>query len=695
MSRHNSRRLTALNLLTILLLLCSLPLPASVAARAPASAVPLPVGGESSLPAANGPSAALALEAHALEPPALPVALELSLAAPILHPDESTELALAVTSESAEPLEELWLTLKLPPGVTATPDANGRQALPTLTSGARQVVTFTLTADRVRAPQADTVDTVNATVGAHRFGSRTVAQPLGLSSGSPGDSDAGDPNRPQTAVMGETGALLEDDTGNLALLVATAAVTPTTTFTYTALYRWDRPDPPPSPRLDVTSDLTESLTVTQTDLLTDSAALPYRLYLPAVTRDGAVDGSSQVEQVEDVSSQVEIAARPDPSWQALRAHAREDNGVYFVHLWQLDATHEEQAVHNFAEPVALTLRLNRLRKQGIDPSLLTLWTRPGPGVRWQPVPTHFDPEHKTLTAWLSHFSQFGLGAGLTPSGDLLPNVKAFTVDQLNGGASVQIAVDAPQGLGGLRPAIGFSYSSIALDDLRRAAGDHEMLAQASSVGIGWHLDGVSYIARTDNQLDDDTPDTSKEFALVLNGTRVGIQFQDGKWRTNPEIFAQITWDSSRSGDAHDFGGWTVVLPDGVRYQFGASGSFPSAFDPASATATSLERTNGGLTYRTAKRWYLRKVTDPLGQHHGVSLPGRDGMGVGLRRGQLGASVKNIGTPAPSIRARSCGAATPARVSPPSCACFSPTAPVGKTTRCAGGPPATAFRPSSV
>ena len=121
MSRHNSRRLTALNLLTILLLLCSLPLPASVAARAPASAVPLPVDGESSLPAANVPSAALALEAHALEPPALPVALELSLAAPILHPDESTELAVAVTSESAEPLEELWLTLKLPPGVTATP----------------------------------------------------------------------------------------------------------------------------------------------------------------------------------------------------------------------------------------------------------------------------------------------------------------------------------------------------------------------------------------------------------------------------------------------------------------------------------------------------------------------------------------------------------------------------------------------
>ena len=26
----------------------------------------------------------------------------------------------------------------------------------------------------------------------------------------------------------------------------------------------------------------------------------------------------------------------------------------------------------------------------------------------------------------------------------------------------------------------------------------------------------------------------------------------------------------------------------------------------------MERTNGGLTYRMAKRWYLRKVTDPLG-----------------------------------------------------------------------------------
>jgi RHS repeat-associated protein len=169
-----------------------------------------------------------------------------------------------------------------------------------------------------------------------------------------------------------------------------------------------------------------------------------------------------------------------------------------------------------------------------------------------------------------------------------------------------------------------------MDDLFREAGDFEIEGQAGSAGIGWHLGGVSYIARTDNRYDNNNPDTEKKFALVLNGTRVGISFQDGLWRTNPEIFAKIIWPGANSHtgnqqyQAHDYSPWTIWTADGTRYEFGDAGTFPNAFSSTNPTATSLERTFGNQTFRVTKRWYLRKVTDPLGNSMEYSYQGEQG-----------------------------------------------------------------------
>lgn len=287
-------------------------------------------------------------------------------------------------------------------------------------------------------------------------------------------------------------------------------------------------------------------------------------------------------------------------------------------------------LHLLDSEVFVQVSVKKLVKAGIDPVSLSLWTREGAEGRWTPVPTVYDAEQQRLQAWLPHFSQFGLGAGLQQSGDMLPSVKAFTVDQLNGGASVSIPLETPKGVGGLSPSLSLSHSSIVMDDLFREAGDFEIEGQAGSAGIGWHLGGVSYIARTDNRYDNNNPDTEKKFALVLNGTRVGISFQDGLWRTNPEIFAKISWAGANSHtgnqqyQAHDYSPWTIWTADGTRYEFGDAGTFPNAFSSTNPTATSLERTFGNQTFRVTKRWYLRKVTDPLGNSMEYGYQGEQG-----------------------------------------------------------------------
>ena len=253
--------------------------------------------------------------------------------------------------------------------------------------------------------------------------------------------------------------------------------------------------------------------------------------------------------------------------------------------------------------------LERGRRQPAAPA--DVEQREETGEPWTPLQARYDDDAHVLRAWLPHFSQFGLGEGLTPSGDQLPNVEAFTADILSGGASASVPFETPAGLGGLKPNLGLSYSSVTMDDLYLAGGDNAMTAQAGAGGFGWNLGGLSYIVRTDGKGDDDTLDGDKTFALVLNGERMAVTFVDAHWHTNPEIFAQISWAGRVLSETRDYAGWTVTTVDGVRYDFGDAFAY-AGFRQDSATAYALANTNGNETFRQGRRWYLRQVTDPHG-----------------------------------------------------------------------------------
>jgi hypothetical protein len=155
----------------------------------------------------------------------------------------------------------------------------------------------------------------------------------------------------------------------------------------------------------------------------------------------------------------------------------------------------------------------------------------------------------------------------------LPSVVGFTTDRLTGGVSLQYPIETPAGVGGLKPNLSFAYSSLSADDLF-LDGARDYLAQTSGVGMGWSVAGsANFTVRTDNKLDNNTADILKTFSLVLNGMRVSIRFEENEWRTDPETFYKVVWASATSGGADDWSGWTLVAPDGTKYEFGDDNAY--------------------------------------------------------------------------------------------------------------------------
>ncbi|MEZ4736337.1 MAG: RHS repeat-associated core domain-containing protein [Caldilineaceae bacterium] len=586
-------------------------------------------------------------------PKSLAIALQLAVDAPVLMPETTTTVTVTLQAEAALATDKGSITLTLPKAVISTTGEKNKitWALPALAAGESWQQRVQLQIDKPNQALKRGVDEVIATVDAPSYQPIATSTLLAFAPTLPTSEDTQD----------ETGALIGSSDGDILLLAQPTAAESGVLFRYTELYNWETdgstsaPTATSSPTATLPAPAAEStaafplplsavLTITPTDLpvletvtdtVTDTvsstetepvtttlALTPTtagQVYLPVVadgTAETATPAQSEARRTNETPMAQPAAIPTD------KPTVRTDHNVDAYRLWQLDATQGGDQVEALGGEVLVQVSIKKLVKAGVDPASLALWTREGEEGRWTPVPTVYDAKHARLQAWLPHFSQFGLGAGLQQSGDMLPSVKAFTVDQLNGGAVVNIGLETPKGLGGMSPNLSLSYSSITLDDLYREAGSTEIEAQAGAAGIGWHLGGVSYIARVDTKYDDDNPDTEKKFALVLNGAqgaaRVGIAWQDGRWRANPELFAKIEWDSSSSGTgnpqykAYDFGGWTVWTGDGTKYEFGDTGPFSTAFSSSSATGFGLENTYGGQTFRLAKRWYLRKVTDTVG-----------------------------------------------------------------------------------
>ncbi|MBV7329118.1 hypothetical protein KFU94_12855 [Chloroflexi bacterium TSY] len=283
--------------------------------------------------------------------------------------------------------------------------------------------------------------------------------------------------------------------------------------------------------------------------------------------------------------------------------------IRFYHTWQLDAWQQgagEKEVSEFADSMRLVVDASWLRQYGIEPEELQLYTRESERDEWQVVPSRYVAERQLLVTQVDHFSLFGLGDGLTTN-EVLPSLKGVATDRFTGGASINVGIETPTGLGGLSPNLSLSYSSVGIDDLTYHANGQRYLSQVSSVGMGWNLGGVSYIT---------TIKRGVTYALVLNGSSVTIRNYGGQWQTDPALFAKVerfgsASSSTNTGNANDYFTWKVTMPDGTAYEFGDANSFnPNYTEYGSSSPTATRMTHRDK--RFAVQWYLRKVSDPLG-----------------------------------------------------------------------------------
>jgi RHS repeat-associated protein len=492
-------------------------------------------------------------------------------------PGDSLRVALTVDWWTPAPDSQAALALELPPALSTQAGESGvvQQVLPALGYGESFTAVFDLVVAPDASNQAAALHGVLVCPGCAEIRATRVVGIVGATD-ERGDGVATSEAARATVQVGRQGGVLQSPDRGVRLVVPPDLIRGNASFHYEQLYDWRQAAAPRPTQPTASAPLSPTAQV----------------WLPLVAGAG-VAGEPPVG--DDRSTTAADAAGEDV--EGALDLAVEDNGVWLFSLWQFEAELEAAPLETFTTPVTLLVDLSGWEDAGIAPAMLNLWTRESPEQPWTLAPSRLEDD--LLSAELPHFSQFALGAKLSTSGDRPPSMQIFSVDQLNGSASAVYPLDTPAGLGGLRPNLAFAYSSSSQDDLVQEAGDWQIVTQASSVGAGWRLDGVSYIARSGAE---------NKFSLVLNGQSATILKQDGVWRTSPALFARLEW--AGDGTSSGYGQWVVTTTDGVRYEFGDAGAMPSSFLPESATALMLEQTAAtNSTYRQAKRWYLRRVVD--------------------------------------------------------------------------------------
>ncbi|MCB0045424.1 MAG: hypothetical protein KDD92_08345, partial [Caldilineaceae bacterium] len=516
---------------------------------------------------------------------AMPVSADLSISTrkAVLTPNSATQLTIEVTSAGAEPVTGLMLDVTLPQNLLTTA---GNQAtswtLPILEPGQTEQIRVIVKAtnDRSLLPAAARLE---ATL---RYGvEQTVINQrefyLGIV-----ERRGGRPDPAPVTTQTDNGTALENEYEDVGIIIPSAAAAVGATFAYTPVYDWQ-----------------------------DPAA-------EATDAGGEITAASAENQV-----------------------GRFVDGVHLFKEWRLYANQENESLQQLTSEIVLDVDVTSLLAQGVSPVALRIWTRQAEGDEWRMVPSVYDPVEEHVRAKVDHLTDFSLGEGLISSGEVLPSVKAFTSGELTGAAQASIPIGAPAGPGGLGPNLALSYSNLGIDGQRNRYGAwntkyfepqhnegnrYVKREQESPVGTGWSLSGVGYIANASGNYT--SPDQEKRFTLALNGQSVtitcaerngNVNGQCVRWGTAPELFAKIEWSGASSvGEdnqrrADDFAMWTITTGDGTVYEFGDSTNFnvdeTSSTVQQSAVSTLLYNSyDGDDSRRAANRWYLRRVTDALG-----------------------------------------------------------------------------------
>ncbi|HEU4323529.1 MAG TPA: RHS repeat-associated core domain-containing protein [Roseiflexaceae bacterium] len=279
----------------------------------------------------------------------------------------------------------------------------------------------------------------------------------------------------------------------------------------------------------------------------------------------------------------------------------------------LNATDSQgQNVHRFDQPLTISMRYTpeQLQAAGLTEGALAIFWFDTAAQRWVRLPSQVNPETRTVTALVDHFTPFALSDGSSPSAAYIPNLQGFQTSLLTGAASYSYPIELPAGPGGLKPSLALSYSSASSDGM----GGTRTKWQSGWVGKGWSLDPAGYVARNKSTIGKEW-DT---FTLVFGGRsyhlvkgRLTGQATNGRACTNPategNYFECWTWHSvdedfvrvramMPTGMSTPI--WRVWTKDGTRYDFGINNHVLWS-DPDTVSYD-------------AQRWLLVKITDVHG-----------------------------------------------------------------------------------
>ncbi len=428
-------------------------------------------------------------------------------------------------------------------------------------------------------------------------------------------ADASDPSEPVTTTQSTTGSILQNSDESITLLAGAGTVIEGTVFQFTPIFQANQ--------LSQTEQIDQTPTVTETETITDVVIVEdpplqtpkeaptdtnedvagHSIYLPLIV-DGSEDSESSsvareesiylpiIETDSETSKDADTSARLNsstlpsdvPTSGKRNFSPRREGNLVTYQEWHFDAYQQEQRVAGFERPVTLILDLNWLKAQGVSGSSVILWTRETITDSWQMVPTEFDATHNRLVARLQHFSYFKTGSDQTAQ--WLPSTRAFDSDRFTGAASLSYPIEVPPGPGGLAPALSLSYSSNTVDDTYQSGPPTASTSQASTVGYGWSLGGISSIHRTQGA------DFNVSYALVLNGERYDIRGGQQNPSLDPTSFMQITYTVPG-------GTWVVTDTKGTRY----------TLTPQSSSYYPVQNSNHQLK---TDGWYLAEIRDLLG-----------------------------------------------------------------------------------
>ena len=488
-----------------------------------------------------------------------PIIVRVSARKTVLTPNSATQLTVQVEPLDGADVAGLTVVLLLPDWLSPAGGGSNAQltwTLPALGPGETFTERVVVKAPKAKDVTLPMVDAVQATVFGDEYGPAMSELLIAVIErrGNPSDATV-------EAVQTVNGTALTNSYEDVSLLVPAESAEPGTLFTLTSLYDWQA--------------------------------------------GGQVSGAA-----------ADVAESAPPTIDT--------GGIDAYKHWKMDAKRNDVDIHEFAEPVLVDLDVSELSTNGIDVATLVVWTRANADDEWQTVPTEYDEIEDHLRASFPHFSEAAVAAGIDDNpavaGEILPNISAFSVSELYGSATVNYGIEAPAGLGGMSPGLSLGYSShsvetVYLNAMKEEDGVEHVYSQGSNAGLGWNLNGLSYIVRTDGQLRHEIPMEDRAYSLVLNGESVSLRNYypstnatgiPSEWATTPDLFAKIEHSNSYlNGFPREFVGWKITTKDGTAYTFGDPATDAGA--PRSATGH-VGQSDG---YR-AVRWYLREVRDANG-----------------------------------------------------------------------------------